>query len=32
MRFLKLCKDFFVGWIVFTQETLEDFHKFKEKK
>jgi hypothetical protein len=31
MQFLKLCKDFIIGWIEFTQETLEAIHKSKER-
>lgn len=32
MQLLKLCKDFILGWIEFTQETLAAIHKSKENK
>ena len=32
MKLLKLCKDFIIGWVEFTQETLTAIHKSKEKK
>jgi hypothetical protein len=32
MKILSLCKDFILGWIEFTQETLRAIHKSKENK